>query len=261
MSFFNLAGRVLDKRLDAAASKAADTPGRVDTGLPFKAYIGAVVDLPLVDFALLDGSLVTTPSENTLVKAASRIRLEADESIPLYRLYTELGSHDGHGQSFIQVLGNGDDISEVIVYQHLLRDVPTTTEDQEMYTGAEGGLGMLTFDLADDYLSAAGVSAQQIAALFAGADCLTYRRDTPVDHEFVPPYYAKETRIDDAIGEKGLEKEIWFMPYIRDLPDGKQERLLITFEHVMTKNGVAHEEVYVDFLVGYAIPKQKVTVR
>lgn len=94
MGLFKLAGAVLDKKLsDHAQSYAMAHAQRVDTGLPFNAGIGSILEMMTAEFAVLTDSLLFVPDGDQLpIVAVSRIHLDDDdEGLALYRLWTELG--------------------------------------------------------------------------------------------------------------------------------------------------------------------------
>jgi hypothetical protein len=262
---FNLASRIIDKKFDDAARAHAPKLDRVDTGLPFNAQIGALLEVPRALFALLDGTLLTVPTSAQLpIVAVSRIHLDADDDLALFRLYTATGREQGSpGASFLQVVcraGHVDDIQDIAYYQHLLRDYPVTDEQQAPYRGEGFGLGELTYEMADDQLRTIPQAAANLSAFIASADdALVFTRDTP-GGDYVAPFEASENRLDDAVGEKGSTRRLSFMPYVRGLAGGRQERLLISFDYVKTIDGRSASAAYVDFLAGLALDRNKVKV-
>ena len=264
MGLFNLSRRVLGKTLDNAANKYATAPDRVDVGLPFNAQIGALLELQRAEFALLNGSLLTVPTSSQLpIVSVSRLRMEGDEDLQIYRLYTDTGpERDGIGASFLQVLCGKegvDAIYDLAYYQFLCRQYPTTDDEQAPYRGEGFGLGESDYFMAEDQLGTIPQAASRIATLLGGTDALHFTRDTPGGN-YVKPFTARENRLDDPIGEKGTSKRVSFMPYVRALKDGGQERLLISFEFVETMDGHAAPAAYVDFMAGIALDRHKVKV-
>lgn len=269
MGLFELSRRVAAKKWDDAAKAHADKLERVDSGLPFSAQIGALLEVPRADFALLDGSLLQVPKLAQMpIVAVSRMHLDADDDLALFRLYTDCGTdRGGVGQSYLQVVcraGAVDDIRDLAYYQFLCRNFPVTEEEQEPFLGKGFGLGQTTYEMADDQLSGIPHVAGNFNDLLAGKDALYFTRDTPAGGDYVAPYRAQENRLDDAEGEKGLTKEVSFMPYVRDLagggPNGRQERLLISFEYVETMDGKPAPAVHVDYMAGLALDRLKVKV-
>ena len=264
MGLFNLASRVLDKKLDDAARAHAPKLDRVDTGLPFNAQIGALLEVPRTDFAVLSGSLLAVPKSAQLpIVAVSRVHLDVDDDLALFRLYTDAGAdRTGAGQSFLQVLchaSNVDDIRDLAYYQFLCRQYPVSDEEQAPFRGEGFGLGEVNYDMAEEQLATIPQAAGNISALLAGAESLSFTRDAP-GGDYVAPYTGRENRLDDAVGEKGLTKQLSFMPYVRDLDGGRQERLLISFDYIRSMDGKSAPAAYVDFLAGLALDRNKVKV-
>jgi hypothetical protein len=261
MSVFELGKRILGKRV-AAAQDSANALPRIDVGLPYGAQIGSLMEVPRASFAILDRTLLKVPgSAQMQVQAVGRVRLDADPSLEMFRLYTDAGSRrDDTGQSFLQVLVQDGKPVEATYYQQLFRLVPTSVEEQEAYQGQGYGLGQLFYNLGSDQLAMAGLTEDQIEALLAGEETLDYERDTPVDTDYVRPYTAVENRLDDPTGEKGMRQKMHFMPYVRVLPDGTRESLLISFEVVESIDGTRAPAVHVDFLVGLTLEPMKLKV-
>jgi len=264
MGLLELSRRVFKKRLDSAADPNALMPERVDIGLPLNAQIGALLELQRAEFALLTGSLLTVPGSSQMpIVAASRLRMEGDDDLQIYRLYTDTGpERDGIGASFLQILcgqGGVETIQDLAYYQFLCRQYPTTDAEQAPYRGEGFGLGESDYYMADDQLGTIPQAANQIAALLGDTDTLHFTRDTPGGN-YVKPFTARESRLDDPIGEKGMSKRLSFMPYLRTLRDGQHERLLISFDYVETMDGNAAPAAYVDFMAGIALDPHKVKV-
>lgn len=251
MSLFELGKRIVNKRMAAAKDDTPDLP-RQDLGLPYGAQLGSLVTVPRASFAILDGSLLRVPSEAQMqVQAVGRVRLDADPALEIHRFYTHVGErHSDAGQGFVQVLSREGQPVEAICYQQLFRLTPTTGEEQAAYQGQGYGLGELCYHLGEDQLALCGLAPERMAALLAGAESLEYRRDTPGTDEYVRPYTAVENRLDDQAGMKGMRQKMHFMPYVRTLPDGNIENLLISFEVVDSVDGMRAPAVHVDFLVG-----------
>lgn len=264
MSLFNLTSRILDKKFDDAARAHAPKPDRVDTGLPFNAQIGALLELPRTDFAVLDGSLLTVPKSAQLpIVAVSRIHLDADDDLALFRLYTDTGlDRGGDGASFLQVVcraGHVDDIQDLGFYQHLCRDFPITDEEQAPFRGEGFGLGEQDYFMEADILATMPPVANRIQEVLGGNEAIQFVRDTPGGF-YVKPFEAGENRLDDAVGEKGLHKRLSFTPYARSLAGGQTERLLISFDYVKTVDGSRNRAAYVDYWAGLPLDRNKVKV-
>lgn len=264
MGLIDLTRRVVEKKLDDTAKAHAPKAERVDVGLPFGARIGSLLEVPRTQIALLTGSLLTLPKSAQMpIVAASRVRLDGADDIALFRLYTDTGlDRSGAGASYLQVLcaqGNVDEIRDLAYYQFLDRTFPVTDEEQAPFRGEGFGLGQTDFEMGDEQLANIPQVAPQLAALLGGADSLRFVRDTP-GGDYVKPFQAEETRMDDPIGEEGMQKRQSFMPYVRALADDKQERLLISFDNVLSMDGKPTRAAYVDYLVGLALDRSKVKV-
>jgi hypothetical protein len=55
-----------------------------------------------------------------------------------------------------------------------------------------------------------------------------------------------------------MRQNVHFMPYERTLPDGNEERLLISFEVVESLDGQDKPQVHIDFMVGINLDPLKV---
>lgn len=261
MSLIEMSRRMLAKGL---AKHQANQAPRQDNGLPYGAKIGSLIEVPRASFALLDGSLLTVPAAAQMqIESVGRVRLAADPTLELYRLYTSKGdARTDAGQSFLQVLmANGQPV-EATYYLQLFRTLPTSVEEQEAYQGKGYGLGESFYTMGADQLAMCGLSDAKITALLGEAEAIEYQRDTPaaVQADYVPPYVAIENRLDDAHGENGLRQRMHFMPYTRELPCGGRENLLISFEVVESVNGLRAPAVHVDYLVGLTLEPQKLKV-
>jgi hypothetical protein len=261
MSVFELGKRIFGKRV-AAAQAAANALPRQDLGLPYGAQIGSLMEVPRASFAILDNTLLKVPASAQMqVQAVGRVRLDADPSLEMYRLYTDAGNRStDEGQSFLQVLVQDGKPVEATYYQQLLRLVPTDVEEQQAYQGHGYGLGQLFYNLGADQLALAGLTEEQVETLLAGAETLDFERDTPVDDDYIRPFTAVENRLDDPTGMKGMHQKMHFMPYVRELPDGTRENLLISFEVVESVDGTRAPAVHVDFLVGLTLEPMKLKV-
>lgn len=239
-------------------------PERQDEGLPLGARIGSVVTLqqsPLIR-ANANGSLIALPDAgDTRIVAVSQIRLNMAGG--LYRLYMATGDVDAK-EKFLQVFRNGQgEIAEIMYCTQIARVIPETAEDQEAYTGAAGyGLGDRSYTLWREQL-ADQLDAADLAAVFGDADQLDYRRDAGDGHaDFTPPFTGSEMRIDDAAGAHGLQQDMYFMPYVRQLRDGTNEYLLITTEIVNSVDGDSSRRgIHVDFVIGIPVEPERLTVQ
>lgn len=258
MSIIKMAQRMMSKRIAAATTHSLP---RQDVGLPFGTKIGGLLEIPRASFALLDGTLLTMPASAQMqIESVGRVRLDADPRLELYRLYTAKGSSlNDQGQAFLQVIMRDGAPVESTYYQQLFRLTPTTAEEQEAYLGHGYGLGDQFYQLGADQLELAGLRPGKIEALLQGAESLEFVRDTPVDAEYVRPYQATESRLDDPTGMKGMRQRIHFMPYRREVTGGV-EQLMISFEVVESVDGVSAPAVHVDFQIGLTLEPQKIKV-
>jgi hypothetical protein len=237
---------------------------RADDGLPLGARIGSVVRMqqsPIIR-AQANGSLIAIPGEaDDRVLAVSQLRLEPRTE--LYRLYLVKGDDEGH-EKFLQVFcGPDGQIAEILYCTQLARVIPETAEDQQAYTGEAGyGLGDAGYTLWRDQL-ADMLSESDLASVFGVADRLDYARDAGArEAAFVAPFRGQEIRIDDAQGKHGLRQALYFMPYVRQLPSGEREYLLITTEIVDSVDGDASRRgIHVDFVIGIPMEAERIVVQ
>ncbi len=251
-------------RTMAAKRGVLQEDARADDGLPLGARIGSLVQMqqsPIIR-AQGGGSLIAMPAEgDTRVLAVSQLRLEPKTE--LYRLYLATGDEDGK-EKFLQVFcGTDGAVAEILYCTGLARVIPETSEDQDAYTGAAGyGLGDASYTLWREQL-ADMLSDAELAAVFDGADRIDYARDAGAsDAAFVPPFRGQEIRIDDAQGKHGLRQQLYFMPYVRQLPGGEREYLLITTEIIDSVDGdVARRGIHVDFVIGIPMETERVVIQ
>jgi len=237
---------------------------RADDGVPLGARIGSVVQLqqtPIIR-AQADGSLIAPPAAgDTRVQAISQLCLEP--ATRCWRLYLAKGD-DEDREVFLQVFGADPQGPDEILYcTRLARVIPETADDQDAYMGAAGsGLGDAGYTLWRDQL-ADMLDELALAAVFGDLDRLDYRRDAGApDAPFIAPFHGSETRIDDARGQHGLRQQVWFMPYVRPLPGGGREYLLITTELVESVDGdTSRRAIHVDFVVGIPMERERVTIQ
>ncbi|HEV7816363.1 MAG TPA: DUF2491 family protein [Janthinobacterium sp.] len=237
---------------------------RQDEGLPLGARIGSLISVqqsPLIR-ASSNGSLITLPAAaDTRIVAVSQIRLNLAGG--LFRYYMATGDIDAK-EKFIQLFRNGQgQIAEIMYCTQLARVIPETAEDQDAYTGAAGyGLGDQSYTLWREQL-ADMLDAADLAQVFGDSDRLDYRRDAgDTQAEFVAPFSGAEIRIDDAGGTHGLEQQMYFMPYVRELQDGSHEYLLITTEIVNSVDGdTSKRGIHVDFVIGIPVEQERVVIQ
>jgi hypothetical protein len=237
---------------------------RADDAVPLGARIGSVVQLqcsPIIR-AQANGSLVGMPDAgDTRILAVSQIRLEPE--VELYRLYLDKGDDDAK-EKFLQVYcGDDGGVAEILYCTQLARVIPETADDQDAYTGAAGhGLGDAGYTLWREQL-ADMLDEATLSTAFGSADRLDYTRDAGApDAAFVAPFEGREIRIDDPAGVHGLRQQMYFMPYVRALPDGSREYLLITTEIVESVDGDANRRgIHVDFVVGIPVEQERIVIQ
>lgn len=237
--------------------------GDADAGLPMGAKVGSLLSFKVSPFLRAMGSFVVRPDSHAQVVSISRVRVPIAGAI--HRFYSVRGDAAGDAaEAFVEVFSDEHGVvQELTYYQRLLRLVPATAEDQAMYTGEAGqGLGQATFAVWREQLS--GVREDAVLdAVFGQGDRVEFVRSVggaPV--EFVAPYQGIENRIDDKVGDHGLQQEVVFMPYERALDGGAVEKLLISTEIVKDRDGDAGaREIHVDFMVGLSLTKEDVMIQ
>ena len=244
---------------------AGKQESRADDGLPLHARIGSLVTLQIAPFLRAQGagSLIIAPEHlQATIRAIGHLKLNFDGDI--YRYYLATGDDERERECFLQVVLDADGkVQEFMYCTRLIRFVPETAEEQDMFTGAAGeGLGQKFYSLYPDQLADAGCSEATITAALQGEEQVCFIREAgPADAEFYPPFSGGEVRIDDAIGEHGLEQRVWFMPYARDLGQ-LREYLLISTELVNSRDGDAGKRaMYVDLVVGIPLEAERVVVQ
>lgn len=236
-----------------------------DVGLPLGARIGGLISIQQSPFirASAAGSLIGMPGEgDTRIVAVSQMKLSMAGT--LYRYYLATGDVNAR-ERFVQVFKDGQGrVAELMYCTQLARTVPETAEDQDAYTGQSGvGLGDVSYTLWREQLADVGLDEAQLAQIFGDGDRLDYRRDAgDPGSPYLAPFSGNETRLDDAGGVKGLQQDIYFMPYVRDLPGGGSEYLLITTEIIASVNGDASQRgIHVDFVIGIPLEQERVVIQ
>lgn len=254
------------KYVKHAVNKHQTQPAsKADAGLPLGARIGGIVNLQPNTFirACANGSLVEIfNGKNQMITAISRVRLAGEGS--MYRYYFTTGDTGSEPERFLQVFKDASgQVAEVLFCTTLTRIVPETIEEQKAYTGEDGyGLGEKMFGLSRDDLSAAGVAEHVLTAALGDAEGVEFWRDIGErDADFVMPLHGVETRIDDADGVRGLEQDIVFMPYAREIGETR-EYLLISTEIVKSKDGDPNKRaIHVDMMLGLPLELDRVTIQ
>jgi hypothetical protein len=235
-----------------------------DEDLPLGARIGGFLRLQKSPFirAISEGSLVDMPTDaQSIIKAISRVKLNLSGS--LYRYYLQTGDVS-EKEIFLQVYVNElGQVSEAIYCTQLTRLIPETDEDQQIFMGLAGyGLGDKRYSLWRFQLEELGYVESDLQVIFGDDETVDYYRDAgDVEQEFLAPFTGSEVRLDDAMGKQGLQQEIYFMPYKREVK-GHTEYLFITTELVKSKNGDAGQhEIHVDFMVGIPVELERVVIQ
>ncbi len=238
---------------------------RQDEGLPLGARIGGLIQLQKTPFirAQSNGSLIRMPTDaDTRIVAVSQIKLNLAGG--LYRFYLATGDDDAR-EKFLQVFRDGQgQVAEIMYCTQLARVIPETAEDQDAYTGVSGcGLGDQSYTLWREQLGDVGLDESELDAVFGSSDRIDYLRDAgDANAAFLAPFTGKETRIDDAGGIQGLQQEMYFMPYVRELAGGGREYLLITTEIIASVNGDASKRgIHVDFVIGIPVEQERVVIQ
>ncbi len=237
---------------------------REDAGLPLGARLGSLVQLQVspVIRSQGNGSLIGTPADgDTRILAVSQIKLQLEGG--LYRFYLAKGEQDAREKFLQMYCDEQGDVAEILYCTQLARVIPETAEDQDAYTGVAGaGLGEHDYALWREQL-ADTLSEQQLRQVFGDAERIDYRRDIGApDAAFVAPLRGTETRIDDAAGMQGLRQEIHYMPYVRDLPGGGKEYLVITTEIIASVNGDGGKRgIHVDFVIGIPVERERIVLQ
>jgi hypothetical protein len=250
----------------AIVAKHVDSaPVRVDDGLPLGGRIGGLINLQnaLLIRAIASGSLIVgTLEKNSLIKAISRVRL--DTAGKLYRYYLNTGEDEASKETFVQLFqGENGALSELMYCQALTRIVPETVDAQNAFTGSDGyGLGEKTYSLWRDQIEPLGYSPQALDAIFGSSESIEYTRDAgDPEQEFVRPFTGTETRVDDKGGEKGLEQQVVFMPYVRDV-GGMKEYLLIITEIGNSRDGDTTKRfIHVDLMIGLSLESERINIQ
>lgn len=242
-----------------------DAPQPEDRASPLGARIGSLVDLQMSPLlrANANGSLVALPeAEDGRILAISQFKLSMAGR--LYRYYLAKGDEDER-EKFLQLyVDEREEVKEILYCTQLVRFIPTTAEDQDAFTGANGnGLGDLQFTLWRGQLAECGVDVAMLASAFGEQEALDFERDVgDPEAGFVPPFTGTETRIDEASGMQGLKQQMYFMPYARSLGDESKEYLLVTTEILQSVNGDARKRgIHVDFVVGIPVEQERLVIQ
>ena len=154
-------------------------------------------------------------------------------------------------------------MAEMLYCTQLARVIPETAQDQDDYTGVSGaGLGEHDYTLWRKQL-ADTLDAAQLMQVFGDSERIDFRRDIgDPQAAYMAPLAGKETRIDDAAGIQGLQQEIYYMPYVRELAGGGKEYLLITTEIIASVNGDSiRRGIHVDFVIGIPVEPERIVMQ
>jgi hypothetical protein len=250
-----------------AAKHGIDSPNRsarVDLDLPMGARIGGMITLQKSPFirAECDGSLITIPDDgDTLIRAISRVNL--DISGQLYRYFLDTGD-DNTQEKYLQILQDVQgEVKEILYCTQLTRIIPESADDQDAFMGLSGtGLGDKSYTLWRDQLRDLGLGDADLAIVCGDNDRIDYLRDVgDPAQDFISPFTGVEMRVDDADGEHGLEQNLYFMPYVREL-NSSREYLLITTEIVKSRDGdTSRRSIHVDFMIGIPLEAERVLIQ
>ncbi|RYY03910.1 MAG: DUF2491 family protein [Gammaproteobacteria bacterium] len=246
------------------AQKHGFSNGDQDKDLPLGARIGGFIRMQKSPFirAISEGSLIDMPTDaQSVIKAISRVKLNLSGS--LYRYYLQTGDVN-EKEIFLQVYVNPQgQVEEAIYCTQLTRLIPETDEDQQIFMGLAGyGLGDKNYSLWRFQLEELGFVESDLQVIFGVDDTIDYARDAgDTEQEFLEPFTGSEIRLDDALGQSGLQQKIYFMPYKRKVKENA-EYLFITTELLESKNGDASQrEIHVDFMVGIPVELERVVIQ
>ena len=249
-----------------SAGQQHEEQNRQDAGLPLAARIGSIVHLqqtPLIRAQAMGSLISLLDADEDRIVAISRVQFAMQGNV--YRYY--LSASEEGVEKFIELYcANEQEITELRYCSRLTRLIPESTEDQQAYTGELGyGLGDRSYTLWRAQLQDMGWSAADLDTVFADQESISYEREAgDAGLDFVAPYRGKETRIDDAQGQHGLQQDIVFMPYGRVLPADQQvhEQLLISTEMIRSVNGDRLQRgIYVDFTIALAIEPERLSIQ
>ena len=236
-----------------------------DRALPLGAKLGSLVKLQQSPFirASVAGTLLSLPAQfDRLIQSIGHVRLPLDGN--LYRYYFAPAAAEDPIDAYLQIYeDNHGQVVDVLYCTRLTQLIPDTFQMQEAYMGKNGsGLGEKSYSLWREQCEAIGVAASDIAGIFSDGEELLYDRDigSPTI-DFIKPLQGAETRIDDAQGEHGLHKSIYFMPYVRKLGDS-HEFLHISTDIIDSQDGDPNNRsITVNFMIGLPLELDRVVVQ
>lgn len=255
-SFFKTSSAIVDKNF-------GDHP--VAKKIPFNAKIGSMLNIQDVNVFLRSsfaGGLVIAPKEheNTVV-ALGRIGL--GDVGDLYKIY--LTKRDSPVVKFIQVFQDHTGAMKDVQYFSLLSSViPTTSEDFDLLTGANGdGLGDISYCLDKEFvLSSNTVDASVVETAFAGkGDGIDFIRNAGGDNQYFSPFVCDETYIGNREGTQGCEMQTYFMPYVRQFSNGGNEYLMVATHELSSKDSnTSYQEVSTHYSIGIDVDSNSIQV-
>jgi len=246
---------------------ALQTDEHADDNLPLGARIGGLITLQQTPFirANTNGGLMPIPEQlSNQICAISRVRFNADGQ--LLRYYLARGDDEDEAEIYVQLYQDQHGtISELMHCTRLTRFIPQTTELQAAYMGTnDAGLGEPSYTIYKQQLSELDYSTDELAVIFGEADQLTYQRDAGSESDqFIAPFNGTETRIDDSNGERGLQQQLYYMPYVRILNDQQtKEYLFISTEIIQSQNGdPSKRAIYVNFMIALALDLERISIQ
>jgi hypothetical protein len=254
LNLFGLGKKVVEKRIGVEPVQEA-----VSNTLPFKAKVGSFMGIQKLPFirAQTCDSLVEAPGEGEdRIVAISQMPIGEDRVVR-YFLQTEETSDCPKFVQFFQT--KAGEVQEAHYYAMLTTFVPTSTEEQALFTGRNGeGLGQLDYSLSKEQLSF--LPEEVKVRVFGEKEDLAYIRNVGGQETFVAPFEANETRVEDNEGNNGLHQLVYFTPYVRQLSDGTDEHLLICTNIVSDEDGFAKRKIEVRCYVGMAMDIARIEV-
>lgn len=228
--------------------------------LPLGAKIGGRIVLQKTPFirAISNGSFIEMPTDaQNSIKAISCVNLNISGSV--YRYYLALADNSAK-EIYVQVYVNQfGEIGDIIYCSQLVRIVPETEEEQQLFTGAAGnGLGDINYCLWREQLAELGYGAADLRAAFGDADTIEYWRDAgDPEQEFIEPYKGSETRVDGGQWISETKEQIYYMPYWRQL----KEAVAAGPEYLFITTDVTKSQAHVDLMVGIPVAFDDIVIQ
>jgi hypothetical protein len=230
--------------------------------VPFGAKVGSVVRFPLepVLSAQESNGLVQPPSvEQEIIRRIGKVTLPG-----LGHLFRFFLNSDGTPVRCLQLYRDEfGQLVEAMYYSEVHSLIPTTDEEQELFTGAsDQGLGDSSYNFPKDLLVDGPLyTKEDLFRVFLREDALTFSREGSSSAAFLKPYEAEETQLTDLNGECGLQRHLWFTPYVRALHNQQTETLLITTGLVSSVDGdESRRSIDTSFWAGVSVDQAHVFV-